>query len=422
MVGLALTLDLLKQGHSVALLGKHSPELPHPGNRVVALNLASVEFLRALGVWQQLEAKVAYDQMQVWEKDSFGKLEFNASETSYPHLGYIVINSDLEDALLAQVRAEATKQEQATGQAKFTHYPEFVNAYQQLQGKHLVTTENNTSIISTFLVVADGAFSKMRQLLGIGIDRVEYGQTAITAVLEVPEGHNNTCYQSFHQNGILAYLPLEDKKQVSIVWSLNNDLVEHVLAYDPETFCKEVYACFSQGLGVPKLVSKPTSFVLAKQYAQSVHGHNYFVIGDAAHAIHPLAGQGVNLGFADVWQLADCIRKYYRPGQGVAQIQLDALARKRKARAVQMSEAMAVIKKSFVNQHPVLQLGRNLALNVFNKVSPLKGLLIEHALGLTEDKYSLASYNAENSLVKHKEAVTETAKKVANFLAQVKPK
>ncbi|RIY36017.1 FAD-dependent monooxygenase [Psittacicella gerlachiana] len=405
LVGLSLTLDLLKQGYQVTLIGQPSIALPHPANRVVALNLASKEFLTALGVWDNLNAQdfTPYYAMKVWEKDENGYLEFTHKDVNQQVLGYNVINSALEQALWQSIQVFLEN----NPQSNLNYLEQKVVAYQALQSKHFLTLEDSSQILSTFLIAADGGNSFIRKALNIGVERHEYSQTAITCVLELPEAHNNTCYQSFHKNGILAYLPLAQKNQVSIVWSLNNNISDFALNLSPEEFCQQVYACFHKGLGVPKLISTPTSYPLAKQYAQSIAQDNLAIIGDAAHTIHPLAGQGVNLGFADAWRLADLIRDYYRYNQGIERAKLDSWARERKTKALLISESMAVIKHTFCNQNPLLRLARNTALNFVNKQDFVKKQLITQALGFHEKQYSQASFNQDLDLNKQKKASSD---------------
>ncbi|MFC6276509.1 FAD-dependent monooxygenase [Psittacicella hinzii] len=392
LVGLSLALDLLQQGHNITLIGQASPELPNPANRVVALNMASKEYLNALGAWQVIESSslTPYQKMKIWEKDSSGKLEFKASDVGTQDLGYIVVNSALEQALWQQINSYLAQ----NPQSQFTYYDAKVTAYQNLQQRHYLSLDSGEQIVSVFVIAADGGNSFIRRALNIGVNRSEYNQTALTCVLELPTEHDYTCYQSFHQNGILAYLPLEKPNQVSIVWSLNNDVVDQVLAYEPEKFCQQVYACFANVLGVPKLVSKPSKFPLAKQYAQKIYADNLVFVGDAAHLIHPLAGQGVNLGFADAWQLSDLIRNYYRTNRGIEPIKIEAWARKRVARATLTSESMAVIKTVFSNNNGLLKAIRNTGLNLIDKLNAPKQFLIKNALGYGEDPYSQASYNS----------------------------
>lgn len=411
LVGLSIAVDLLKQGKQVTLVGLKSPELPNPANRVVALNLASVEFLKALGAWDLIakDSVTPYFTMKVWEKDQAGYLEFNNQDVNQEVLGYIVVNSALETALWQVIHN--------LPQDKFNYLDSKVCSYQKLQGKHFISLEDNTQIISTFVVAADGGNSFIRKALNIGIDRSEYSQTALTCVLELPEEHKNTCYQSFHKNGILAYLPLSNSNQVSIVWSLNNDIVDFALSLDEQEFCQQVYTCFHKGLGVPKLVSKPSSFVLAKQYAQKIVEDNLAIVGDAGHTIHPLAGQGVNLGFADAWTLTDLIRNYYRPTNGIERHKLDAWARERKAKALLTSESMAIIKNTFCNNNPALSLARNIALNFVNNQTFIKRQFINQALGFNEPKYSQASYNSSLDLNKQKSTSDHARDLAKNFIS-----
>ncbi|RIY32388.1 hypothetical protein CKF54_04820 [Psittacicella hinzii] len=413
LVGLSLTIDLIKQGYKVTLIGQPSPELPNPANRVVALNLSSKEFLTALGAWQNLENQgvTPYYSMKVWEKDQAGYLEFKNTDVNQEVLGYNVVNSYLEKALWKTI--------ELLNPQDFTYIESKVSQYQKLQGKHFVSLENGEQVISTFLVAADGGNSFIRKALNIGVNRNEYSQTAITCVLELPEDHNNTCYQSFHKNGILAYLPLSNSKQVSIVWSLNNDIADIALNFDADEFCQQVYTCFHKGLGVPKLISKPTAFPLAKQYAQEIVDDNLAIIGDAAHTIHPLAGQGVNLGFADVWTLADLIREYYRRNLGLDKNKLAQWARSRKTKAVMLSEGMFLIKNLYCNDNKALTFIRNQALSFANKQDFIKTKLINFALGFNEDKYSLASYNHELDLDKQKENSLGVNQELKNTLEQL---
>lgn len=269
------------------------------------------------------------------------------------------------------------------------------------------------------MVVADGGRSFMRQQLGIGIDRKEYGQTALTFVIELPESHNHQCYQTFHANGILAYLPQANERQCSVVWSLDNDVVNHVLNYDEQTRMQEMFACMQAQLGIPTQVSQITAFPLAKQYAQKVHGSNFALIGDAAHLIHPLAGQGVNLGFGDGWTLADCIRDYYRKGQGIEEQFLAKWARARKARAKLVSESMAIIKTFFNSDNDVVKLMLKLGVGLINDVQPIKAELIKQALGYGDTPSSIAKFQADSALELKQQVGEKTKEAVQQALSKL---
>lgn len=419
LVGLAASLDLLNKGFKVTMIGMPSVPLPNAGNRVVALSLVSYQYLKALKAWQHLDPNcyTHYTKMNVWQKDTGVSLVLDKDDVGVDVLGYNVENLALEQALWKAIKT--WQQENEDKASNFNYIQDKVSSYQNISQRHLLTTQGNQQVFATFMVVADGGNSFVRQQLGIGIDSKQYGQMALTCVVEFEQPHNNQCYQTFHTNGILAYLPQATPNQASIVWSLDNDIVEHVLNYDEQTRMQEMYLCMQTALGIPKQVSPITAFPLTKQYAQQVHGYNYALVGDAAHLIHPLAGQGVNLGFGDVWTLCDVLKDYYRKGSGVEEQFLAKWARQRKARATVVSESMFLIKNFFNSENDLVKLALKLGINVVNKVQPIKELFIKQALGYGDVAPSIASFDLDTDVTK-KQQTQQTFELVNKALNELK--
>jgi 2-polyprenylphenol 6-hydroxylase len=269
--------------------------------RVFALSRASERILRAIDAWPDIAATraEAYEKMQVWHADvpphGGDALVFDAAEMGERDLGVIVENSVLQAALLRAARRAgiAVQEADVTG---LSH--ERTNAVLQTAGAPLR---------ARLVVGADGAQSRIRELAGLGTSRADYGQTALVAMVSTGRPHAHTAWQRFLGDGTLAFLPLPDGRS-SIVWSLPTARAEKLLVATPAEFERELDADFDGALGPVRLESERLKFPLWRLSAESYVSARIALVGDAAHVVHPLAGQGANLGLLDAAALADVIR------------------------------------------------------------------------------------------------------------------
>lgn len=268
--------------------------------RVVACSRASERIVISAGAWEAIRQFRAspYERMRVWHESvapqSEGALVFDAAEVGEPNLGWIVENRVLQVALL-----------DAAASAGVVIDPAQLSTVQIEDDGVRVGTSSGT-YVARLIVGADGASSAVRNAVGLNAEIGDYGQTAIVATVATERSHENTAWQRFMQDGTLAFLPLADGTS-SIVWSADDARARPLLAASPEAFAVELDAASDRALGATRLVSNRASFPLRKLSASRLVAHRCALIGDAAHVVHPLAGQGVNLGLLDAATLAQCL-------------------------------------------------------------------------------------------------------------------
>jgi 2-octaprenylphenol hydroxylase len=279
-----------------------------PDLRVVALSRASERVLTHAGAWQKLprDRLCAYQGMRVWHEsvpaDGPEVLAFSAAELREPNLGHIVENRGL---VAASLEAFAAQGGRLVG--------ERVAALECDARQARITT--GAGVLSARLVVgADGARSQVRELLGIPLRRHDYRQSAIVATIATAKPHRSIAWQRFLRSGPLALLPLFNG-ECSIVWSADRALAEALMALPPEVFGERLQAASDGVLGATRLASERLSVPLARANAARLVGARTALVGDAAHAIHPLAGQGVNLGFLDVAALCEAVAEAMAEGE-----------------------------------------------------------------------------------------------------------
>ncbi|MDI9227205.1 FAD-dependent 2-octaprenylphenol hydroxylase, partial [Serratia bockelmannii] len=316
MVGLALACGLQGSGLRVAVLEQRQPEMAPPSEqpalRVSAINAASERLLQHIGVWDdilQLRAS-SYNAMEVWDRDSFGKIAFRGDECGFSHLGHIIENSVIQQALWK--RAESLSDITLITPA----------ALKQVawgENDAFVTLEDGRMLTARLVIGADGAQSWLRQHADIPLTFWDYRHHALVATVRTEEPHQATARQIFHGDGILAFLPFSDPHLSSIVWSVTPEEAERLKRLEPEQFNRELAMTFDMRLGACSLESERLAFPLTGRYARSFAAHRLALVGDAAHTVHPLAGQGVNLGFMDAAELISELRRLQRQGKDIGQ-------------------------------------------------------------------------------------------------------
>jgi len=303
--------------------------------------------------------------MQVWDHDSFGEICFTAGEVNADDLGAIVENKVLEQALW-------DKAEQA---GVVMHTEVEVITHEITENSAQVTLDSRKHLHGDYLLAADGNRSPIRERAKLPITYWDYQQTGMVAVIKTAQPHQGIARQVFLPTGPVAWLPLNDPHHVSLVWSADTALAQQLVAATDVDFIKALQAASDQCLGQLELVSSRVGFPLRMQYAQLWVQQRLLLIGDAAHSIHPLAGQGANLGFGDV---ADVLEVFATPPN---LRELRAWERKRKAAAVTMITAMEAFKRGFGSANPWLKLVRGIGFKVANNTAPLKSALVKAALG-----------------------------------------
>jgi len=386
MVGLTLAASLANSALSVALIETNDrPTLPaKPANRVSAISFASRKIFENLGVWQQLDSGriTPYDNMLVWDKDSFGQIEFSARQVGFPELGYIIENDHLSLALLDKVE----KQKNVS-----FYSPDSLTDIVFGEGEAWLTLDSGKTLTSKLVVGADGANSWLRKKATIPLTSWDYKHHALIATVKTDLPHEHCARQIFTPDGPLAFLPLFEKNLCSIVWSVSPERAEQLKNLTAVEFNKQLSRNFDNRLGMCELQSERFSFPLSMRYARDFAKHRIALIGDAAHTIHPLAGQGVNLGLLDAVSLGQSIEQNIAAEKDIGLYQnLRYFERWRKTEAAQMIASMELLKQLFAGDNPLQKALRDVALVVTDQVSPLKKSFIKQAMGLSGELPQLA--------------------------------
>ena len=387
IVGLVQALALKPSGLKVAVIDNQAaPDMPvGPAQlRVSALTLASQNVLTALGVWQRLEQSriAAYNSMLVWEQDSFAKIEFDAAQVAQQQLGYIVENQAIVACLWQQAQ-------QADFIELFTHC-----TIQQLalspQGS-FIRLEDERMLTARLVIGADGANSKVRSEANFPLTFWDYDQHAIVATIKTAVPHANVARQIFTASGPLAFLPLWDQNHCSIVWSQDEPKASELMSLSAADFNKALTVSFGGQLGLCELVSERQSYPLKMRYARQWLSKGVAIVGDAAHTIHPLAGQGANLGILDAAALAEQICSMVAKEQDFTLLRnLRPFERWRKTEALKMIAAMEGFKRLFAGNASAKKLLRDIGLTAVNHLPMSKKAIIKHAMGLSGELPQLA--------------------------------
>jgi 2-octaprenylphenol hydroxylase len=400
MVGLSLALALRKTTKLTIAITDTLPInvlTPEPDVRVSAINIASQTLFENLDVWSDIKANrlQPYQKMHVWDKDGLGKLDFSIDDlASFPqneNLGWIIENKVIRNALWH--KAQATE-----GISFFTEYK--LASITEGDSEVFASFESpveadkgiQTPLITKLVIGADGANSWVRKQVATAMITRDYDHHAIVATVKCSQGHQNTAWQVFLSTGPLAFLPLfpENNATCSIVYSTSPEEAKRLTALNEIDFAKELTAASDGKLGSIELVSERFTYPLTMRLAQDFVKGRVVLIGDAAHTIHPLAGQGVNLGLLDVASLTQSIFSL-TSSQGTTDRDLatpsvlKAFSRARKSEATDMIAAMEAIKQTFGLQQPGVNLLRGIGMSLLDKIKPAKKILIEQALGLKSE-------------------------------------
>ena len=385
VVGAATALMLAREGLQVALV---EPKRPAPWQReardlrVYAFAPDNARLLDDLGVWQHVAASRVqpYRGMRVWDAAGGDSLAFDADALGQPQLGWIVENALLVDALWQALPAAGVR----------LHCPARIESLEQHDAGVRVQRDDGLALEAKLAIAADGAQSALRELAGIATEKHDYAQKGVVAFVASDEPHRDTCWQRFLPTGPVAFLPFNDDgdgelrgRLGSIVWTLPTQEAERLRTNAPDAFARELEAAFGGELGAMRLLSPRAAFPLQRQLADAYVQGRVLLLGDAAHVVHPLAGQGVNLGLRDVSSLRDALRGAKRRGADIASPQrLARWARTRKSENALNAHAFGVINRAYSNDALLPTLLRGHALGIAGKLPPLARALWRHAAGV----------------------------------------
>lgn len=354
--------------------------------RVSALSAASEQVLKALGAWAQLpgDAVSAYRNMCVWDAEGTGEVSFDAQDLGELRLGHIVENYQIQNALLQQLASSSV-----------TLLPGLrVQGLVREDSGWRVDCESGQRLQAPLVVAADGARSRLRELAGFALRQWDYLHHAVVTTLELSQPHQYTAWQRFLPSGPLAYLPLPErngKHYCSIVWSLVPDEAQRIMALDDAAFCKAVTDALEARLGPVRATDRRVCIPLRQCHAKEYVMPGLALIGDAAHSIHPLAGQGVNLGLLDAAELSDVLHAALERGESLAELTvLQRYERARMGHNLAVMAAMEGFERLFHAQALPLRWLRNAGMQLFDTAPLLKAEVIRRAMGLSGERPSLA--------------------------------
>lgn len=372
MVGAAVALGAAKQGKKIALVEGIEPQ-PFEASqamdiRVSAISQASVTLLESLDAWNQVTAMrvCPYRRLETWEHPEC-RTKFDANSLGLDVLGYIVENRLIQLALWTQIKQYSNLE---------SFCPDSLHSIEFGEESNVVTLSSGQQLKANLVIGADGANSKVRDLAGIGITAWDYRQDCMLISVETEKRQQDITWQWFTPSGPRSFLPLKGN-QGSLVWYDSPKRIKQLISMKNDALQKEVETHFPVELGNIKVL-QAGAFPLVRRHAQSYFKNRCVLVGDSAHTINPLAGQGVNLGFKDVSVLLDILNKQDWYSEDI----LKQYEIRRKPDNLLMQSSMDFFYKVFSNDVAPLKFARNTVLKVANNLGPIKERVLKYALGL----------------------------------------
>ena len=388
LAGLGLACLLARAGLECTVLENNAKsEGADDDPRALAITHATRSILEACGAWSQIPPeKTGYFRgMHVWDENGRGEVSFDSAELCQPTLGYIVQQSRVQHALESVVSVLPGVD---------MRYGSSIENIQWLDEGIEVSVSDGERISASLLVAADGVNSRCRELAGIQYPTRDYQQRAVACLVRTALGHDDIARQRFLCNGPLAFLPMHEANQCGVVWSTTPEHANDLLQMDEQQFNNELQEAFELRLGQVEQSEQRKRFPLLRAQAEHYCLESLALIGDAAHSVHPLAGQGANLGFLDAASLAQLVLEAHRKNRNIAGRRvLRAYERWRKVENRTMMMIFEGFKYTFENQAAPIPMLRNQALDIANSIVPLKHTIMRHAMGLAGDLPEFAKAN-----------------------------
>jgi 2-octaprenyl-3-methyl-6-methoxy-1,4-benzoquinol hydroxylase/2-octaprenylphenol hydroxylase len=372
MIGLSLAIELsIKMDLSIAVVDPNNcnPSISKTFHtRVSAITPTSKDFLCSINVWSEIQRKNGFVATKVWDQNSHGHLNFQAKDEGIEFLGYIVENDLIQSALYKRVDSSKVTMIQAS-----------LEELTKSDLGYKANLDNGQTLSCSLLIGADGPQSKVRSLVNIDIKEHDYNQKAIVANVSTEKPLKKTTWQRFLSDSILAFLPLSEN-QASIVWSCQDALASKLENLENQQFNKLLSEASEYRFGSLEVESPRQYFPLISRSAKDYVRQSLALIGDAAHNIHPLAGQGVNLGFADVMELSDQLKNQSQEEIGDFLV-LRKYARARRLDNEVMSKTMTGLDWIYKENNEPLRWIRGYGMNLIDETPMLKSLFQRQALG-----------------------------------------
>jgi len=369
LIGGALAIALSKLNFNIVLI---DPNYAKPiitddyDSRVSAVVSSSVNFLKDINIWEGIKRKRPYQSTRVWDQNSNGKLHFTSDKND---LGFIIENNQIIHSLHEAI--------ECCSNIKFINSE--VKSIVDEKTHYQINLDSSTSISANLLIGADGFNSSIRKFANIESKKRNYHQHAFVFNIQTQEKLDNSIWQRFNSDSISAVLPLDDHI-ASIVWSVKNELKNELDVMDQELFLKSFSRSLEHSFGKLKIVSNINSFPLYEMKANEYVKPNLVLIGDAAHRIHPLAGQGANIGFMDIMELTNVLEDSNFTDLGNIR-SLKKYERRRKFENEMMSNAMTGLDGIFKNNSEFVRTLRGLGMNLIDSSDSLKSKILERASG-----------------------------------------
>lgn len=379
MTGATAALAFAQLGLNIALIEAIEPQLdasPSFDHRAIALSAASVKIYQTLGLWSAIESRACpITHIHVSDQGRCGFTRLTASEYQLDALGQVVALEQAGPILWQQIKSCANVE---------TFCPATVSQIEEMQGfVELSLSENKSSslIQAKLAIAADGTYSKIAEQIGINVTREPYHQHAIIANIETQQAHRNRAFERFTSSGPLALLPLTQNR-LSLVWCHKPNNIERIMNLNEQDFLQELQSAFGFRLGKIVRASERFQYPLSLHLATRHFKRRLLLLGNSAHTLHPIAGQGFNLGLRDIAVLADLLRDALCSGEDIGGQHLLSLYQQSRQQDWQQTvQATDALTRLFSHEFLGLSLVRNKAMNLVNLLPLAKNKLVQTAMG-----------------------------------------